>query len=76
MESIDEKCDPRIYWEAPLFGKGQMSCIDVLSNVYSIDFNPLMLRVTCDNDIWIFHTFDNNLEMKNVFMTYLKESRW
>ena len=26
--------------------------------------------------VWIFYTFDNNLENKNNFTTYLKESCW
>ena len=34
------------------------------------------LRVTLQSVVWIFDTFDKNLEMKNDFTKYLKESCW
>ena len=37
-------------------------------------FNPLILRSCFEIVVWIFDTFDNNLDIKNGFTKYLKKS--
>ena len=39
-------------------------------------FNPFTLRVPQDNIVCYFHTFENNLEIKQILSKYLKESGW
>ena len=37
-------------------------------------FNPLMLRLSLDKVVWIYHTFGNKFEFEKDFTKYLKES--
>ena len=39
-------------------------------------FNPFTLRVPQESIVCYFHTFENNLEIKQILTKYLKESFW
>ena len=39
-------------------------------------FNPFTLRVPQESIVCYFHTFENNLEIKQILTKYLKESCW
>ena len=42
----------------------------------NLNVNPFTLRVPQESIVCYFHTFENNLEIKQILTKYLKESCW
>ena len=57
-----------------------MTLAEVSSTVKDIAnpllLNPFTLRVPQEIIVCYFHTFENNLEIKQILTKYLKESCW
>ena len=43
---------------------------------FLVNVNPFTLRVHQESIVCYFHTFENNLEIKQIITKYLKESCW
>ena len=43
---------------------------------YETPINPFALRVPQESIVCYSHTFENNLEIKQILTKYLKESCW
>ena len=56
--------------------KKQLKLIDVLKRQKVRLYNPFALRVPQESIVCYSHTFENNLEIKQILTKYLKESCW
>ena len=63
-----------IHIDTGVNGKGQQQLVLYLAHLCIDHFNPLTLRVPRKVIFCYFHTFENNLEIKQVLTKYLKES--
>ena len=70
-----EHCSCTIFFLISML-RGQPKTPPSGDNLGVLDYylNPFTLRVTQESIVCYFHTFENNLEIKQILTEYLKES--